>query len=643
MLRFISLPAFSHASQKLLGNMGRSEGRWSNLQWLVLALREMNRGPEVDLGPTLLAQAQWRYDANITRASSRPPSDGISGVMPGEPISGEFFDPGAAPINVLCMDGGGIRGRCLLAMVEEMEAVLGAPIAEHFDLIAGTSIGGCGSLFLSRYPEWGHATRMARKALQELQSRCFAAKQRNWGRLFSRGFLCADARQDFMLELCGPSQPLVTSGPRAFAVSARKRRRGGGLEPFLFRTYDLSEEEAANSHAGTSRVALWQAIEATSAAPFLFPRARLEIECDGDHEDDDDEPRISEVPHAQAEQQQQQQQQHQQHQQHQQSGPTTPVADLEQQGGGGGRAPPASTRLEAERPGAAGTRSAIASSSASTTSASTASTIKSTPRERRKIEVWLADGGLVANDPTAIALREARALWPNRPIGTVVSLGTGSASPLGADERSIDPSRSRIGRAVRAVGGPRARYYRLNPTVKGVSMIDSDEDKLQAMEAGARAFFRGSSIAREACVRLAEAASNRADYRRVETFRRNWPVTATVQRTSQGLLGWLLSCLFYLLSRVLVRLAEARHNVLLAVAARIWRMRGLPPARQHQLRAQAEARRSMAMSDVVTSAPQGFTWPSFGLLSKRVAKSPSSATGPIGGGGGSSRPMHTSA
>ena len=286
--------------------------------------------------------------------------------------------------------------------------------------------------------------------------------------------------------------------------------------------------------------------------------------------------------------------------------------------------------------------SSIASSSASTTSTSTPSTIKSTPRERRKIEVWLADGGLVANDPTAIALREARALWPNRPIGTVVSLGTGSASPLGADERSIDPSRSRIGRAVRAVGGPRARYYRLNPTVKGVSMIDSDEDKLQAMEAGARALFswvkyraRGMCAPRRGCLQP----------RRLPA-RRDLPTQLAShgyrQRTSQGLLGWLLSCLFYVLSRVLVRLAEARHNVLLAVAARIWRMRGLPPARQHQLRAQAEARRSMAMSDVVTSAPQGFTWPSFGLLSKRVAKSPSSATGPIGGGG-SSRPMHRSA
>ena len=85
-------------------------------------------------------------------------------------------------------------------------------------------------------------------------------------------------------------------------------------------------------------------------------------------------------------------------------------------------------------------------------------------------------------------------------------------------------------------------------------MIDSDEDKLQAMEAGARAFFRGSR-SRERHVRLAEAASNRADYRRVETFRRV-PVrlpSSALQACSAGCLR-----LFYV-SRVLVRLAEARH------------------------------------------------------------------------------------
>ena len=581
--------------------MAPQEGRWSNLHWLMLAIREMNRGPEVDLGPALMQQTQWRYDTNVTYRS-KVASDGISGAVPGEPISatGEplsAFDPEAAPINVLCMDGGGIRGRCLLAMVEEMEAFLGSPVAHHFDLIAGTSIGGCGSLFLSRYPDSGKATVMARRALQELQARCFAAKQRNWGRLFSRGFLCADARQDFMLELCGPNQPLRTSGPRAFAVASRQRE-GGGLEPFLFRTYDLSEQAAANSHAGTSRVALWQAIEATSAAPLLFPRARFELD-----EDAITTPR----EHGQQGQQGQQQQLEQQQQPLEQE-------QVQQQG-----------QQQWQQQGQQGQQGLVQARDGH-------GTLERGPA-KRTVELWLADGGLVANDPTAIALREARALWPNRPIGTVLSLGTGSISPLGADERNTDPSRSRIGRAVRAVGGPRARYYRLNPTVKGISMIDSDEAKLQAMEQDAKTFFRHSSAAREAIARLSESASHRADYLRVESFRKNWPVTATVQRTTQGLLAWLLSCLYYVLSRIFAHLAEARHNLYVAVAVPIWRLRGLPPARQHQLHAMAEEARSRALSNA-PKAPQGFGWPT--LFNSPQTKQAQSVLA-------RSRPMHASA
>ena len=35
------------------------------------------------------------------------------------------------------------------------------------------------------------------------------------------------------------------------------------------------------------------------------------------------------------------------------------------------------------------------------------------------------DGGIVANNPAMLAISEAMAIWPNRPIGTVVSVGCG--------------------------------------------------------------------------------------------------------------------------------------------------------------------------------------------------------------------------
>ena len=61
------------------------------------------------------------------------------------------FSPDAEPVNILCLDGGGIRGRNQVVLVEELEAALGSPVADQFDLVAGTSIGGCGALFVARY------------------------------------------------------------------------------------------------------------------------------------------------------------------------------------------------------------------------------------------------------------------------------------------------------------------------------------------------------------------------------------------------------------------------------------------------------------------------------------------------------------
>lgn len=354
------------------------------------------------------------------------------------------FDPDAEPLNILCMDGGGIRGRNLMVMIEEIEAVIGRPIAECFDLVAGTSIGGCGALIISQFPAHGEAVQKARQAFYNLQVRCFAHKR--LGSLLRRGHLCRDERRAVVLELCGAEQPLRlrgSQGPRAFAVATRQSAEGG-IEPYLLRTYSSAAEEApprregregredrerptssqgrggsggakhAPKHAGglpgTSDAQLWQAVEATSAAPAIFPPTRLR-------------------------------------------------GDL------------------------------------------------------------LVDGGLVANDPTLLALREAHALWPGRPVGLVVSLGTGIPSP------QSEPT-SGVAEAVRQAG-PKARYFRFQPQVRGVGMIETDEARLREMEGRVRASFRMSIEAREVCRLLALSAAS---------SRRRLPLS--LERASRAWEGW---------------------------------------------------------------------------------------------------------
>lgn len=71
----------------------------------------------------------------------------------------------------------------------------------------------------------------------------------------------------------------------------------------------------------------------------------------------------------------------------------------------------------------------------------------------------LADGGLVANNPTLVALREAAALWPGRRVGVVVSLGTGTSRPQSTSVAPAVRARRRPFRATFAATRLRARAH----------------------------------------------------------------------------------------------------------------------------------------------------------------------------------------
>src|SRR5439155_11838233 len=57
------------------------------------------------------------------------------------PMSESTSNGAGRPFGILSLDGGGIRGAFTAAFAAEVEKRLGRPLADYFDLIAGTSTG----------------------------------------------------------------------------------------------------------------------------------------------------------------------------------------------------------------------------------------------------------------------------------------------------------------------------------------------------------------------------------------------------------------------------------------------------------------------------------------------------------------------
>jgi patatin-like phospholipase/acyl hydrolase len=73
-----------------------------------------------------------------------------------------------AAVDILCIDGGGIRGIIPAMVLAELEARAGRPVAELFDLIAGTSTGGILAAALTAPADSGDGPRHSAAELVEL-------------------------------------------------------------------------------------------------------------------------------------------------------------------------------------------------------------------------------------------------------------------------------------------------------------------------------------------------------------------------------------------------------------------------------------------------------------------------------------------
>ena len=76
------------------------------------------------------------------------------------------------PVCVLSMDGGGTRGLVIAALLDEIEARVGYPLAECFDLVCGSSTGGVTALHLVHGAQPTSAVAEYRASIERVRSRC---------------------------------------------------------------------------------------------------------------------------------------------------------------------------------------------------------------------------------------------------------------------------------------------------------------------------------------------------------------------------------------------------------------------------------------------------------------------------------------
>jgi len=124
------------------------------------------------------------------------------------------------------------------------------------------------------------------------------------------------------------------------------------------------------------------------------------------------------------------------------------------------------------------------------------------------------DGGICCNNPTGVAIHEAKALWPNYPISCVVSLGTGKCKKVLSKPGSIQGAISTLIESATSTERtheiisdllPLDIYYRFNPTGDAFAceLDETDQTKLEEMQKFAQRYIeKNIHLIQSLCERL---------------------------------------------------------------------------------------------------------------------------------------------
>jgi calcium-independent phospholipase A2-gamma len=119
------------------------------------------------------------------------------------------------------------------------------------------------------------------------------------------------------------------------------------------------------------------------------------------------------------------------------------------------------------------------------------------------------DGGLLANNPTAIAIHEAKHLWPKHDTNCVVSIGNGRFKPAGYDSSKANSIslRQKLARVFSGIGDPEvvhsilldtmkpSTYFRFNPYMtEEFNLDEARPEKYKMMQYETNMYIRRNDL-----------------------------------------------------------------------------------------------------------------------------------------------------
>ncbi|XP_064483417.1 calcium-independent phospholipase A2-gamma-like [Ornithodoros turicata] len=116
------------------------------------------------------------------------------------------------------------------------------------------------------------------------------------------------------------------------------------------------------------------------------------------------------------------------------------------------------------------------------------------------------DGGLMTNNPTAVAIHEAKLLWPNEPIQCVMSIGGGRFIPPPVEAQTSTSLKVKILRVIDSATDteavhttiqdllPSGTYFRFNPYLsERITLDETRAEKLDQLKQDAQMYLRRNS------------------------------------------------------------------------------------------------------------------------------------------------------